>query len=408
MLNPEQQSVIKLIEEGKNIFVTGPAGTGKSFLLSVCIEKFRALNKVAVVAPTGTAAIKVGGQTIHSFLKWKPGTNIKSLAEELGERTIRLDILFIDEASMIRADHFDMMNESLKILCDNEAPFGGVQLVIFGDLYQLPPVVQAGADSEFIEHNYESPFFFSSSAYSEANISVVELEEIYRQSDPVFIDILNAVRTGDNIPEALAALNQHVGKAIKLPVYLCTTNATAEYINREAIKRIPGQLHKFSANVSGKVPQAPAPEMLSLKVGSNVMFCRNDQERRWVNGTTGVVTHLDGHIKIKTASGEFVPERISWDAVEQVYNSGTREIEKRIVGCFEQYPLIPADAITIHKSQGATIEKAVIDLGRGIFAHGQLYTALSRCRSLENLSLSRALVAKDVLVSQQVREFFGI
>ena len=531
-LSDESKDVIDTLENsGENLFITGRAGTGKSTLLGY----FRSTTKknVVVVAPTGVAALNVRGQTIHGFFKFKIGMtvqDVKKITAEVDQKMYKkIDMLIIDEISMVRADLFDCIDRFLRLNGKNPAePFGGVQIVVIGDLFQLPPVVGPG-EGYIFETKYESPYFFDAPAYKQGFFQVIELTHVYRQQDPVFIDILDKIRTGEadmqhveyvnrmcleidgkkvtmtdvqtadiavadslyvndegipyddeerdedgnivvrknmqtssrksahtqGLSEGIAKDEQNseknkliqdlkkqfdasgikglsfgikttdssmgasaVGNSDvsatgikKLTVYLVTTNALADKINTEKLEEIktPSKIYKGALVGRFEQKNAPAPEQLILKLGAQVMTLKNDPGGKWVNGDIGTVEKLlDASVRIRFEDGR-VEEVVgdTWEMVRYEYDELHDQLESEVVGKYTQIPIKLAWAVTIHKSQGKTFDTAIIDFGKGTFAHGQAYVALSRVRSLQGITLKNPLRAQDVRVDERIRDFLA-
>lgn len=411
--NEQFSKALHLLQHGcRNLFITGKAGTGKSTLL----RYFRAhtSRKLVVLAPTGVAALNVGGETIHSFFRFKPGTTpdkVKRARRADADLYRNLEVIVIDEASMLRADLLDCVDAFMRINGPAPGkPFGGAMLALFGDLYQLPPVVTAG-ERELFSSYYKGPYFFSARVFGEAAIEYLELEKIYRQKEQDFIDILNAIRGNRVTPAQLARLNARVGADVEsrgrgLVVRLLTTNADAAGINNERLRTLDGRSHVYRAEVSGEFTKDsyPADEELHLKAGAQVMLLNNDPKGRWVNGTMArvhdIMRGLPGehdvvHVLLPDGCVEAV-EPYKWELFHFAYDEEQKRIKAETAGTFTQFPLKLAWGVTIHKSQGKTFERAVIDLGRRVFAAGQTYVALSRCTSLEGLSLARPVREDDV------------
>ncbi len=417
--NEQFTAALHLLQHGsRNLFVTGKAGTGKSTLL----RYFRAhtSKKIVVLAPTGVAALNVEGETIHSFFRFKPGTTpdkVKRSRKKDAEVYRELDAIVIDEASMVRADLMDCMEAFLRLNGREPGkPFGGAQLILFGDLYQLPPVVTS-AERELFSAYYDGPYFFNAKAFKTAGLERLELEKIYRQKDQGFIEILNAIRNNRVSPAQLARLNERVGKDVEtsgrgLLVRLLTTNADAAEINNERLGGIDGRAHKYKAEITGEFTRDayPADEELHLKAGAQVMLLNNDPHGRWVNGTMAAVQDimrgLPGQpdlVHVRLADGSVEPVELNtWELFHFTYDAEVEKIKTRTAGTFTQYPLKLAWGVTIHKSQGKTFQRAIIDLGRRAFAAGQTYVALSRCTSLEGLSLARPVRPSDVMTDWRI------
>lgn len=396
-----------LADSGGHLFVTGRAGTGKSTLLRALCDMVEAEH--VVVAPTGLAAVNVGGQTIHSFFGLPPRL---IRAEDIrrsrnGAVMRRMKLLIIDEVSMVRSDLMWAIDQSLRINRGRpREPFGGVRLVLFGDLHQLPPVVQEAEVAAHLEETHGGPFFFSIGALREGiGTYLLELSQVFRQSDADLIEVLNHIREGDVDEGTLELLNSRVAPIRTLAegepyVILTPTNAAANRINMAYLDALSGAPVAFPASVTGEFSQTahPTDETLVLKAGAKVMLLRNDAERRWVNGTIARVSRLDDkRVWIEIDGKEHEVEPVTWEARRYAYDTTAQKIVETVAGTFKQFPLRLAWALTIHKSQGLTLDRVYIDLGRGTFAHGQAYVALSRCRSLEGLALARPLRPKDIL-----------
>ena len=413
-LTPEFLQALDLMEKtDKCLFITGKAGTGKSTLL----RYFRAkTNKnVVVVAPTGVAALNVEGQTIHSFFRLPPRFVQKEDIRRLSrnKKVIeRLDTLVVDEVSMVRADLMDGVDHALRVNRGKpDVPFGGVQVILFGDLFQLPPIVDRGM-AEIFGRQYESPYFFSAGVIQGVDLEYLELTKIYRQSEAEFIGLLNKIRDKEYDESDLAKLNERVVAATEGgeedEIVLTTTNRRAGEINQGKLNVLRAPGFQYSADVTGKFDESAYPNdaSLVLKKGAQIMMIKNDPNKKWVNGTLGRVEGVSADsitVSIDGRSHE-VP-RSTWEKIEYVYDEETEHIESKVVGTFEQYPLKLAWAITIHKSQGKTFDKVVVDLGDGAFAHGQVYVALSRCAYFAGLRLKRPITARDVLFDERILEF---
>jgi hypothetical protein len=413
-LSDESREILNLFENtSQNVFMTGKAGTGKSTLL----RYFRATTKKnhAVIAPTGIAAINVQGQTIHSFFGF--GIDITTSrvrfvsADKL--RVIRsLQTLIIDEISMVRADLFDCINISLQKNRRNTLPFGGVQIIAIGDPYQLPPVVKESERSYF-DKVYGGHHFFHSHSFKAGNFQIRELTKVHRQKDEVFKKILNSIRTGDCTNEDIELLNSSItnNKPAADTVKLVTTNDLARTINEAELAKLVGNEKKYTAHVIDEFRERdmPTDQELILKEGEMVMLLNNDREKRWVNGSTAKIISLDEiSIKVKFEDNTYAEVGLNeWDNIQFVFNENEQKIEPKIVGKFIQLPVKPAWAITIHKSQGQTYSTVHIDFGGGTFAPGQAYVALSRCTSLEGLSMEAPIVKDDIIVDGNVRMFMN-
>jgi ATP-dependent DNA helicase PIF1 len=401
-----------LREGSGNLFVTGRAGTGKSTLLR-CLKDLIA-EEMVIVAPTGLAAINVGGQTIHSFFGFPPRLirpdDIRRSRN--GRLMRRLKFLVIDEVSMVRSDLMWAIDQSLRVNRGRpREPFGGVRLALFGDLHQLPPVINEADVAEHLETQHGGPFFFSLAALREgAGTALIELTQVFRQNDEVLLEILNRVRDGAIDDAKLALLNARVRPIRTLAegesyVILTPTNAAASRINMAYLAALAGRASAYAAGVTGEFSASahPTEEKLVLKPGAKVMLLRNDPERRWVNGSIARVARLaDERVWIEIDGVEHEVEQVSWESRRYAYDKAQEKIVETVAGTFRQFPLRLAWALTIHKSQGLTLDNVYIDLGRGAFAHGQTYVALSRCRSLAGLALARPLRGEDILFDTSV------
>jgi ATP-dependent exoDNAse (exonuclease V) alpha subunit len=396
-----------LDEADGHLFVTGRAGTGKSTLLR-CLKDL-VNDELVVVAPTGLAAVNVGGQTIHSFFGFPPRlirpNDIRRSRN--GRLMRRLKFLVIDEVSMVRSDLMWAIDQSLRVNRGRpREPFGGVRLALFGDLHQLPPVVDEAEMAEHLESEYGGPFFFSIAALRDPpGTSLLELEQVFRQRDETLLRVLNRIREGDANEADLAVLNEQVHPIRSLSegeqfVILTPTNAAARRINAAYLKALPGRAYEYQAGLTGEFNQAahPTDEILVLKPGAKVMLLRNDPDRRWVNGTIARISRLqERRVWVDVEGNEHEIEQVAWENRRYAFDRAAEKIVETVAGTFKQFPLRLAWALTIHKSQGLTLDKVYVDLGRGTFAHGQAYVALSRSRSLEGLALARQLRPSDIL-----------
>lgn len=416
VLTEEFKNVFSKIEnDNSNLFITGKAGCGKSTLL----EYFRQNTKKnhAILAYTGLAAIRARGMTIHSFFKFpsrfiqKKDKEIKLLKDR--EFLKRLDTLLIDECSMVRADLFDAVDESLRKNRKNKKPFGGVQIILFGDLLQIAPIVTK-SDREIIDQIYpQGSFFFNSKVFKKANFETCELTKIFRQSDESFINLLNKFRVAKVDEKDLDQINKrYLGDDFEPEegvIMLSTKNDKVDYINQAKLDKIKTKSFSYKAEIKGKFKlELPVKENLELKVGAQVMITKNDIEavRRWVNGTVGFIYSLSpDEIKIRIKDKIYKLNKSKWENFEYIRNGNM--IVPKVVGTFIQYPLKLAWAATIHKCQGQTFEKVAIDLDTGSFAHGQTYVALSRATSLEGIYLMREINSGDLIFDKKVFTFLG-
>jgi ATP-dependent exoDNAse (exonuclease V) alpha subunit len=388
------------------VLIEGPGGTGKSTLLK---EIIRGLDQkeYAVVAFTGVAALNVEGVTIHHYFGFKTYETPINMENRKVKKLKNLNYLIIDEISMVRADIMDMIDKRLKRAKENDLPFGGVKLIMFGDLYQLTPIASA---KEVAFHNlgYETPFFFSANVFQDCTYEIISLTKVYRQKDEEFIRILNAIRLGKQTQADLDILNKNcVGKKIPNAVHLTPVNKTADAINEQEILRLQSRNKFFKAKFWGYTKQEfPTEEVLTLKEKARVMFVKNDNaEMLFVNGDTGTILSIGNEfITIRKDDGRIVKLKPYKWVKEEIQEDG----EVVVVGTFKQYPIKLAYAITIHKSQGKTFEKLNIDLGyKNVFTCGQTYVALSRARSMENLCLKRPVGMNDIHVDRHIKKLFA-
>lgn len=401
-----------------HIFVTGPAGTGKTTLLN---EFLHTTDKTVVVAaPTGVAALAIGGQTLHSLLRLPLGILGKRDLGFCPKPTLQLlraiDTLVIDEVSMVSADVMDAIDRRMRQAKGRKTvPFGGAQLLMFGDLYQLAPVVSGKAETSYFTDTYRSPWFFDAKVWQETTLQTITLDTIHRQSDPEFQSVLQSLRHGHIEPDTGRMLNEVGSRQPENPdiITLATTNNTVTKINAERLAALPGRGQVAVAEIDGEFPpgQFPADQELELKEGAQVMFLRNDTGNpdgpRWVNGSVGRVLAIDSTVSVELDSGDTVEvEPVTWEKIRYEYDPGTKEISHDVVAEFTQFPLRLAWAVTIHKAQGKTLDEALIDLGSRVFAAGQTYVALSRLTSLEGLYLKRLLRPSDIIVDADVVRFF--
>ena len=415
-LSPEQQALFELIEHTReHVFVTGRAGTGKSTLLNHLA--WNTEKSIVISAPTGVAALNVGGQTIHSLFRLPIGVIADhdiDQTTELRKLLNSIDTLVIDEVSMVNADLMDAIDRSLRQARQRAGePFGGVQVVLFGDPYQLAPVPGGTEERAYFADTYRSMWFFDAKVWQEADLRIVELLQVHRQHESDFRFMLNAVRHGQVTKEIADRLNE-VG-ARPAPddgtITLATRNDTVNRINAQALGRLPGRVLTAKAEVSGDFGgrNYPADESLELKVGAQVMFLRNDVGQgdgpRWVNGTIGTVTKIDSTVYVDVDGEVHEVEPAIWEKFRYTWSPATKKLTKDVVAEFTQFPLRLAWAVTIHKSQGKTYDAAIVDLGTRAFTSGQTYVALSRITTLEGLYLTRPLRPSDIMVDQDVERF---
>jgi ATP-dependent exoDNAse (exonuclease V) alpha subunit len=398
------------------VLVTGRAGTGKSHFIRTLVEEDPGFPQ-ALLAPTGLAAMNIGGQTVHSFFGFPPRPLIGATEKPhwFFTRTARaIRRLIVDEVSMLRADVLDAMDKHLKVARKSSRPFGGVQMLLVGDFYQLPPVVR-GEEGQLLEDaGYSSPYAFAAHVLRDAPVAALQLTEVHRQTDRDFIALLSAIRERRGVEEAVATLNDACleRSLTQRPVLLCATNAVADSYNARGLAGLSGIAAKYSGAFEGEQPRSqvadryPAPLELVLKRGARVIFTQNDPEGRWVNGSLGTVKALDESVvTVLMDNGEEVDvERAVWPQARWTWNAAENRMEVKEEFKYVQFPLAPAWALTIHKAQGMTLEAVEIDLGRGAFAPGQTYVALSRARSMEGLRLARPLSPRDVQVDPAIAE----
>lgn len=415
---PEYKFIQQALAKGcPALFVTGKAGTGKSTMIRFLRSK---LNRCAVIAPTAIAAENVGGQTIHSFFgippralnpdeAIMPSKHMRPVIENLGA-------LIVDEVSMVGPDLIDCMDQTLQKVRGNSQPFGGVPVILVGDILQLPPVVKDKEVGIYFSHYYESAYFYSAKVFEGVDIVPVELRRVFRQEDAAFIQALDAIRTGEGKSAALELLNrqclQEFEEQGEDATCLVPTNAIAKSINDYHLNKIDEELHTFDAIYSGELKQGTArfqaPDRLQLKVGAKVIFVRNNRPN-WLNGTLGEVVAIEADklsVRILETGNILNVSRESWKKYKYRYNHETSRIEFTEVGTFTQFPLTLGWAITIHKSQGMTMDQVRIDMGGGAFCSGQTYVALSRCRTMAGITLSRAISERDVKVDDSIIQFY--
>jgi hypothetical protein len=412
-LSSEQKALLAVMEGTKqHLFITGRAGAGKSVLLRHFRDNTE--KRVVVAAPTGIAALNVKGQTIHSLFRVPPQLHRKgTLAPNSRIRTLlkRIDTLVIDEISMVRADLLDAVDERLREAHKNDLPFGGIQVIMFGDVYQLPPVVDEGL-AQYFEAVHGGHFFFNALVWRQAEFKIYELTQVFRQKDPTFRDILNAVRDGTVVSDQIEQLNARYGASVPLEgtVTLAPTNALVTEINQKKLDQLEGETRQYKASVTGQMKKSvfPTEEILQLKKGAQIVMLKNDSDRRWVNGTVGKIEELfDDHIDVSVNGVVYTIERETWEETAYTYDLETQKIEMEVTSSFTQYPIRLAWALTIHKSQGQTYESVELDLTTTTFAAGQMYVALSRCTSLEGLYLKMPVKQRDIIVDAKVAAFMA-
>ena len=420
--NPEFQKACVLMEQtDKHVFITGRAGTGKSTLLTYVRHATK--KKLVVLAPTGVAALNVRGQTIHSFFRFKPDITLKKVkriykkgdSKNLYEK---IDTIVIDEISMVRSDLLDCVDKFLRVHRDATRPFGGVQMIFIGDLYQLPPVV-TGSEKEIFQTHYTSQYFFDAKVFETLDMEFIELEKVYRQKDDAFIALLNAIRNNSATEEHLAEINKRydpnfTSNPRSFSIHLTTTNALADTINNEQLASVRNTLFTYTAAISGSFDMHAIPTdiELSMKVGAQIMMLNNDSQNRWVNGTIGKIINIkkdnEGVDKVVVQLSNGKIEEVTpftWELFHFSFDQKSNSLTSETVGTFTQYPMRLAWAVTIHKSQGKTFDNIIVDIGKGTFVHGQLYVALSRCTHLGGIILKQKIQKKHIFMDWRVVKF---
>lgn len=401
------------VQRRECVFITGAAGTGKSLFLQLLVDALP--SRPVVLAPTGVAALRVEGETIHSFFRLPHGV-LTAWDVERNEGDFRqLQVVVIDEVSMVRADLMDAVDRLLRRAKQKDIPFGGVQLVLCGDLLQLPPVADKDQSRELRRLGYHTgSFFFNAKVFQETRLHVVRFDEVHRQKDQAFVDLLNSIRLGRAPQYLLTSLNVRVGPgpgthARTSALTLTTRRAQADSINTGHLGNLPGAAMCYTGLIEGKFPHRhmPVPQNVTLKPGAKVMFVKNDSDRRWVNGSLGTVVECTKDlVRVQVEEGATHDvHAVTWDRIEHKFKAEAACIEKTVVGRYRQLPLLLGWAATIHKSQGITLRRVHLDLGHGAFAPGQVYVGLSRCQDLSGLTLAGPIISSDVIVDSRVLEF---
>jgi len=418
VVTKEYKTARTLVEAGYPVvFVTGKAGSGKSTLIEYLRNTLN--RRLAVVAPTGVAALNVGGVTIHSLFHFPPKIHEDEDIKLVYDRKLyqKLELLIIDEVSMVRSDLMDSIDKFLRKNRSNNTPFGGVQLLLIGDPFQLPPVVQKQEWDVLKAKGYASPYFFSAFSLQKTSLVPLELTSVFRQKDSFFIDLLDRIRTGDEPDFVIAEVNRQCNqkKPLHTDITLTCTNAKADQINSEKLQRLTSKEYSFMGTIEGQFSigydRLPSPMDLRLKSGAHVMFTKNDEGGRWVNGSIGIVREVNqGRIRAELISDppgmicDVLPA--TWETYKYSYDPDEDRIVALKVGSYTQYPLMLAWAVTIHKSQGKTLDNVLVDIGSGAFAYGQVYVALSRCRSIQGISLACPIRITDVKVDPIIKRFY--
>lgn len=419
-ITDEYKKIYKLLDSGfPMVFVSGKAGTGKTTLIHYLKGK---LNKnIVIVAPTGVAALNVKGATIHSFFRFPLRIVTEDDIKEVRNRMVyeKINVLIIDEISMVRADLIDAIDQFLKLNGPTASkPFGGIQLLLVGDLFQLPPVVKKQEQDILEARGYASPFFFSAKVLQNCQFAPIELSKIYRQTNTEFTEMLNRVRVGEELEQVIPYINQNCFNQSddkSSIITLTCTNVAADQINKLKLNALPGESRVFVGQISGKFSiqddKLPSPLNLELKVGAQIMFTKNDEQKRWVNGSLGRVVGfkediIQVELVLESSRAILDVQKVSWESFAYEYDLLADKIKPVVIGKYTQFPLMLAWAVTIHKSQGKTLEKVKVDLGNGAFAPGQVYVALSRCRSINDISLARPIYPTEIMCDQRIKRFY--
>lgn len=413
---PQEVALQAIRSHAPIVMILGRAGTGKTTLIRAMLEQEG--DHQVVLAPTGVAAVNVGGQTIHSFFRIPPRMhNHAEIQLRRGGAKLfkNLKRVIIDEISMVRADVLDAVDYALQLNRRDKRPFGGVQMVLVGDFLQLPPVVREDEQEILANLGYATPYAFSAKCLANNEVRIIELTKVYRQDNQDYIRMLGDLRSGNNLAETVKLFNDACHGAHKraaAPVILTGTNAVADKYNALGLRKLPGQDVAYEGVTTGEFnltnDKLPAPERLVLKVGVRIMMVKNDKAKKWVNGSLGTIRRLGQDrvwVKLDDKDGEHEVAKVSWDNIRYEWDEVTASIEAKTVGSYEQIPVMPAWALTIHKAQGLTLENVRVDLATGAFASGQAYVALSRARSLDGLSFATPLRVADAMVDARLMTF---
>lgn len=422
-ITDEMREVIDMVQRGKNVFVTGKAGSGKSTLLTYLREEILPEDCI-YCSYTGVASLNIGGQTLHSFFGFLPNITMDHVkSPDYHPKTMKImkimKVLVIDEVSMVRADLLDIIDAALRRYGPKPGkPFGGVQLVMFGDLYQLPPII-TGDEREFFDDHYGSEFFFDAHLFEKYDYHVFELTKVYRQKDAHLIEMLNAIRINEHTDSQINQLNELVDPDFQpadddFYITMTSTKALAASINREKLSALKGRLYKTKARITGQfsAKQFPTDEVLTFKVGAQIMLLNNDQNQYWANGTLAKILEVSlnenqevDQVKVQIAStgDEYWVEPHIWDVLRPRYFN--ERLSYDVMGSFKQFPFRLSWALTIHKSQGKSFDKVVIDLTHDIFERGQLYVALSRCTSFEGMKLKSPIKSEHIMIDPRIKNY---